>query len=357
VPGLPLAAGLPGALLATSAQLLTFVPLLLILVANVAARPRAARALPRWWYWALLAVVGLAVAALGALTATTDRGYGVGLAVGGAAMATLAVAPLRRAVARALPIDPASVLDATAVGFTFVITASQAGLQVGGNVLAQVAAGAAESPEDLVINELPFLLAALLGVGIFLRRRPGDALTRLGLVRPGWWQLGLGLGCAGAFYLFSLGADALQQLLTPAEAARVGAATGKLYQGIGTPIGIVTIALTAGICEEALFRGALQPRLGLVWTSIVFALVHTQYGISIDEVAVLILAFGLGALRALTNTTTSMICHVVYNAITAAQVAASAFAWPALGVEVAVLAAVALGAGVRGRDRSARHRA
>ena len=34
------------------------------------------------------------------------------------------------------------------------------------------------------------------------------------------------------------------------------------------------VALAAGIGEETLFRGALQPRLGLFWASMIFGLLH-----------------------------------------------------------------------------------
>jgi membrane protease YdiL (CAAX protease family) len=162
-------------------------------------------------------------------------------------------------------------------------------------------------------------------------------LDRLGITVPNAWQILLGIACAGAFYAFGLGAEAVQRWLTPEVAAQVGSATSRLYQGVDTPLGILTIALVPAICEETLFRGALQPRLGLVWTAITFALLHTQYGLSIDELAVLILAFGLGILRRVTNTTTSMLCHAIYNAITAVQLA-SILPGPGLVVEgVAVI--------------------
>jgi hypothetical protein len=47
----------------------------------------------------------------------------------------------------------------------------------------------------------------------------------------------------------------------------------------------------------------------------VFTTVHTQYGLSIDAVAVLVLAIGLGLIRRVANTTTSTVCHVVYNTL------------------------------------------
>lgn len=304
--------------LVTLGELIGFSPLPLVWVANLAVLGRGPRELPGW-FWIVLAGVGVAVVLLGLATIPESAGYGIGFVAGGATMAALALPPARLLASRLLPVDPSSQLDMTALGLTLVTAASQLGLQVSTNVLATVAGGAAETPLDQVLTELPFLLGALLGVGLGLRRRPRAVLDRLGLTLPRPWQVGLAIVCAAAFYGFALGAEALQRLLTPEVAAQVGSATGRLYGAIGTPLGILTIALVPAICEETLFRGAFQPRLGLVWTSIVFAILHTQYGISIDELAVLILAFGLGALRRFTNTTTSMLCHAAYNAATAAQ--------------------------------------
>lgn len=330
--------------LAGLSDLVNFLPLVVILLANLAVMGRGPRQRPGW-YWIVLAILGVALAVVGAGSIPQSLGYGLGYVAGGVATFGLAFAPVRRGVARILPTDPESPLDATAVGLTVLIACSQAGVQLSSNVLSQVAAGAAETPVDQVLTELPFLLAALLGVGFVLRRSFGATLTRLGITAPRWWHLVLALVCAGAFYAFGLGAEALQHWLTPGTASQVGSATRALYRGIDTPVGVVTIALVPAICEETLFRGALQPRLGLWWTAIVFALLHSQYGLSIDELAVVILAVGLGLLRRFTNTTTSMLCHAVYNTLTAVQ-AALFLAWPGVAVEgvlivVLVVAAVA----------------
>src|SRR6266566_10017302 len=69
------------------------------------------------------------------------------------------------------------------------------------------------------------------------------------------------------------------------------------------------------ICEEILFRGALQPRLGLMVTALLFTSVHTQYSISFDTLTVFVLALGLGLIRKYTNTTTSAITHATFNLI------------------------------------------
>jgi membrane protease YdiL (CAAX protease family) len=55
--------------------------------------------------------------------------------------------------------------------------------------------------------------------------------------------------------------------------------------------------------------------LGLIITALLFTTIHTQYGISLDALSVLVIALGLGLIRKFTNTTTSAICHVTYNLV------------------------------------------
>jgi membrane protease YdiL (CAAX protease family) len=40
---------------------------------------------------------------------------------------------------------------------------------------------------------------------------------------------------------------------------------------------IAVISLVVAICEELLFRGAIQHAIGPYWTSIVFAAIHVRY--------------------------------------------------------------------------------
>src|SRR5207249_5826749 len=90
------------------------------------------------------------------------------------------------------------------------------------------------------------------------------------------------------------------------------------------------------LCEELLFRGALQPRIGLVPTALLFTSIHTQYALSLDTAAVLVIALGLGLLRKYTNTTTSCTCHISYNLLVGIGVAGAA-ANLAIAAELALL--------------------
>ncbi|MEO8744003.1 MAG: CPBP family intramembrane glutamic endopeptidase [Candidatus Dormiibacterota bacterium] len=250
--------------------------------------------------------------------------------------ATLVATPVRKRVARILPIDPdnpvhalALVLavlllgtQATSIFFTNVVASNQTTLTLG----------------DLIAQEVPFLILAGAGVGLFIRRNVAESASRLGIVTPRWWHLVIALAAAGVFVAFGQTMDALSHTLTPDVARQIDSTTQKLFGGLNNPVGIAAIALAPGICEEVLFRGALQPRLGLIATALLFASIHTQYGFSLDTLSVFVIALGLGLIRKFTNTTTSSVCHITYNLVVGIGVAGSQL--PVLVVVEAVLIAV-----------------
>ncbi len=261
----------------------------------------------------------------------------------------------RVALAHFLPIDTESPVHVLAL----VLTLSLFGLQLQSafsGALSQEAGSAQPlSRVDLVLGEVPFLLAAVAGVGLWVRRSPRAVAERLGYGVPAWWHLALALAAAGAFFALAVGFDALGQALTPGTAKEVNSATNRIFgQLTADPAGIATIAIAAGVCEEALFRGALQPRLGILWTSLVFASVHTQYGISFDALAVLVLAIGLGFLRRYLSTTASTLCHVTYDFLAGFGLGGASLVW-AGGVEGVLIAALlaALAGHLRSRRSTA----
>jgi membrane protease YdiL (CAAX protease family) len=108
-----------------------------------------------------------------------------------------------------------------------------------------------------------------------------------------------------------------------------------LFGGLTDPWGIIALAVIPGICEETLFRGALQPRLGLPITAVLFTSIHTEYGLSIDVLTIFVIALGLGLIRKYTNTTASGLCHITYNLLVGVTVAVN-LAGPLLGAGVVV---------------------
>jgi membrane protease YdiL (CAAX protease family) len=209
------------------------------------------------------------------------------------------------------------------------------------DVLAVDQAGPPLTVVDLFAQELPFLIIAVTGVGIFMRRTAPETALRLGVVRPAWWQVTLALAAGGLFVAFSVGIGQLSQTWTPDIAHRIDVTTQHVFGGLanpGNPIGILALALLPAIGEEILFRGALQPRLGLVVTALLFTSIHTQYSISFGTLTVFILALGLGLIRKYTNTTTSAISHATYNLIASIGIGSQVIGF-AIAAEV-VLAAV-----------------
>jgi hypothetical protein len=77
--------------------------------------------------------------------------------------------------------------------------------------------------------------------------------------------------------------------------------------------GVLTLGLAAALGEESVFRGALQPRFGLILTAVLFALLHSNYGITLSTVLVFAVGMVLGLLRQRYNTTASMLAHAIYN--------------------------------------------
>jgi membrane protease YdiL (CAAX protease family) len=263
----------------------------------------------------------------------------IGFMVTALIAAVLMSKPVRERISQILPIEPDNPVHALALVLTVllfgVLLTSTAFIQT------SVANQPPLTVGDLIAQELPLLIIGATGVGLFIRRNLATTATRLGLVRPAWWHVVLALAAAGVFYAFAEAMHTLSLTLTPDIARQVDSTTQHLFGGLGGPVGIAVIALAPGICEEILFRGALQPRIGLIATALLFTAFHAQYGLSLDALSVLVIALGLGLIRKFTNTTTSLVSHVTYNLVVGIGVAGSQLTAGAIGIE-AVLIAVSL---------------
>src|ERR671916_562453 len=176
------------------------------------------------------------------------------------------------------------------------------------------------SPGTVLTSQLPFLVVALLGVGVGVRRNLRETLDRLGYGRISSRHIGIAVLVAGAALALSVAADALFASLQPGLYREVGEISDNLFnpRGLG-PVSAVLFALLlglgAGLGEETLFRGALQPVFGIAATSILFASMHVQYGPSLLLGYVFLLSIGLGLLRKHINTTASLLAHAGYNSL------------------------------------------
>ena len=170
----------------------------------------------------------------------------------------------------------------------------------------------------LLASQLPFVVVAVLGVGAGVRRGLRQTLARLGYGRLGLTEMGVVTVFVVGAFAASLGADFLFRELQPGLYREVGEISGTLFdpRGMGAATAVLfalMIGLGAGLGEETLFRGAVQPILGIVPTSVLFASMHVQYGPSLLLGYIFVLSLGLGYLRRRFNTSASFLAHAGYN--------------------------------------------
>jgi len=97
-----------------------------------------------------------------------------------------------------------------------------------------------------------------------------------------------------------------------------------MARGLGSALGVlsafecVVLAFLSGIAEEALFRGALQPQVGLVAASLIFGLVHfiPRREFAVWTGTTILAGFMLGLMFQMTgNLIAPTVAHFVVNAL------------------------------------------
>lgn len=255
----------------------------------------------------------------------------------GLVAAGLASRPVRVQFARVFPIEPGNPVHSLGLALSVVLFGLDLAVISFTDVLALAQSQPPVTLADLAYQETPFLVLAAAGVGILVRRDASKTVRRLGFVRPAWWHIVLAVAAAGVFIGLIAATDGMSHAWTPEIAHRVDAASRHLFGQLASgPVGIVALALTPAICEEALFRGALQPRIGLVATALLFTSIHSQYGLSFDTLGLLVIALGLGLVRKYLNTTASAACHFTYNLLVGINLSGPILLL-AIGVEVALI--------------------
>ena len=226
--------------------------------------------------------------------------------------------PVRRAVARLAPgFRSESSINAVGLALYLLALLFYISIQVSSDQLKQLSQGG-QSPSVVFIistNQLPFLVVALVGVGLFTRRTLRQTLLRLGLYWPGWVWIAASVGVAIGLVIFGTFFDTLMTHLTPEQSRRIQQVSNQLLRNVNSLVPAIAIALAAGIGEEVLFRGALLPRLGNPAAALLFAVLHAQYAISLATLEIFILGLVLGMLRRRAGTTAAIVAHTTYDMI------------------------------------------
>ena len=166
-------------------------------------------------------------------------------------------------------------------------------------------------PADPLVSVTSDVALALAGIGFGLTRGFKDSLARLGIRSITRRQIVMAVLIALAFQVIVGGLEWLERVLLPTVHEledRFG------YQFVGLPpwVGAVLASISAGVGEEVLFRGALQPRLGVVLTAVLFGALHVQYQVP-GMIVIVLIGIGLGAVKERTSTSFVMLVHVLYD--------------------------------------------
>lgn len=191
-------------------------------------------------------------------------------------------------------------------------------LVIAADVIAGGTVAVSDGTDDAFAIWLNFtwlLPALIVCVGWPQRRTIAAALSRLGLVRPTLREALTAATIGLALVPIMLGLSTLSQAAFESAGWAITSDDDvrKLFAELMTPAGIVVIAFTAGVGEEVMVRGVLQPRFGLVLPAVFFTALHAgQYRLD-ALLPLLALSLALGLMRRRWHTTACVVAHAVYD--------------------------------------------
>lgn len=169
------------------------------------------------------------------------------------------------------------------------------------------------APGQLGGSLIGYVVLALASVGFLVRRSLAATLARLGITMLRPRDLLVIPIAVGGMWLFNGATEWLEQRLAP-ELWRQDQSFTALLASDMTLLQAALLGLSAGIGEEITMRGALQPRLGIPLTALLFAGLHAQYS-WFGLMVIFLIGVLLGLLRRHTSTTVAMATHAIYDAV------------------------------------------
>ncbi len=303
-------------------EALSFLPgILLLMLANYTEKAKGLRMVTQ----AFLACVCLLVMLLGALVLSTAddmhgampamdniSAYGWGLLLAGMASFVFFLKPARNAVSKVIDIDPENWLHATALVLGVLLVGVMLSTAASVSNIVELGKSIDTSVLAMMLQDAMFAIAAFVGVGWLVRRDFSVARKRLGLsgLSPKGFAVSL---CFVAIAFAVLVAISMAAGLAGQPAAPGSEdPTIKILGGV-TLITALAYAIGAGVGEELLFRGAMQPRFGMLLTAGIFTSMHIQYSDAASALSILAIGLLLGYERKKLNTTACIITHAAYN--------------------------------------------
>ncbi len=252
----------------------------------------------------------LTVAGLALTVNRQDNGWFV-LALG-VSLSLPLVKSFRKVVALVTPMDPDSTIDMMGLGMVLALM-SYFGWAITLDTDPDELTSAVTVTSQ-IINVAFFILVAYVAVGTNIYRSGPEATARLGLRWPTLPDIVIGVAAVVPAFLLSMVGSLLTLYFQPDLFDDLGSTMEEMASGTDVTLVAVLIFASAGLGEEILFRGAIQPRFGIVLTSAFWALVHTQYQFSFVVLGLFLVGLMFGFMRKYQGTTSAIIAHALYNA-------------------------------------------
>ncbi len=174
---------------------------------------------------------------------------------------------------------------------------------------------------NLLGFQITMFLFSFVGIGLATRRTFKQCVSRLDIRFPNLKYALLGVvalflidyvvwGTMGIFSQFFGGGIAQKSV---EESSNVENTVNMIRQAAPSTLKLAIVSIVVGISEELLFRGALQPRFGNLYTSLLFSSLHFQYLSVIALIEIFIISYILGIIKEKTNTSTTIIIHIIYD--------------------------------------------
>lgn len=257
----------------------------------------------------LLFVAGLALVVNG-----TDEGwFALGIGLG---FSLPLLRPFRQGLASVTPMDPESPIDYSGLAILLAVSSFLwFSLILGGEPVEITPMSTGDMITLLLVNLATFVAFAYVAVGYRNYRTGEEATARLGLTKPTTEHILVGLLAVVPAFAFAIIGSILTEVFQPEVVDRLGENIDNLTSGVQNPLGAIILGLSAGIGEEVLFRGALQPRFGIALTTMLWVLLHTQYELTWVMLGLVLMGIMLGWIRNRYGTVAAIITHATYNAM------------------------------------------
>lgn len=248
---------------------------------------------------------------------STNLAYGLGFLIPSILALLLFLPAVRQVIARQLPIMIENPVHTLALVFSMIIVIDMwTTLAQGLEHLNQMThtLSITHAILNLWSQDVLLGLLSMIGVGWLSRRTFLEACQRLGFKKPTWTEVGTALGIALLLSIFSVGMEQLSVWTGFGTNPQAEEINQKMLGSLDDQLlSLLILGIGAAIGEEAIYRGALQPRFGIIFTTMLFTISHNSYGISVGTFVVFVGGLVIGWTRLRYHLVSAMIVHASYN--------------------------------------------